>query len=839
MGNSVLSYYMFLSLRYIRKNVSRTVYSIMGIMLTVILAFGTLTIGYAMYDYDLASLYDRYGVIQLRGGYFTEAPLQYVDRLKNHELVENVTVVSDVIEAEDGVPTEVMYDVYIGLKDTSNLRASAEKLREDMGVDDIQPYEWIESYMGQGDSTEAAARRAIIALVAALFVAFTMFIIRNTMMLAVLERRKDYGQMRCTGLSAKQLYVLLFTEGVFLSMAGTVLGVSVCFVGLKCVEGWLNRYLQLGGLLTFTCYPSNVAMTTALTVAVTLFALIEPARQAGKATPIEAMHANSENVLSGKRKYKVKKHPIIASLFGVEGEYAGKNISRSPVRMLYLFLGVFACAIMICGVTVFVDCEYATIKKEYRGQNIEFPEIVYTDKCYSEEEFENLEKKISGMDGVLKTGLMLHMDDVFHNIIDPQMQSRKITEITHTAYDKEQIKELSKYLVEGKISYDKMVKEDGVLLCDYTYNVKDAQSDYNYEDRRTTEYKVGDTITEVDPLVYDECYKTYTRLCDESGIDQAIEEYISFHGDSENEERNEAEQQEYEKNQKETEERYKRVMREFLQMVHDAGYPAVETGEGEKITEDSTVYDVFRAMANDCYKRGDTQTYTIQAIISEDIFNSSDHIMAVTDSVVEPYLHLVHAGDSVLPYVRKQSGGFSWSWGIGLLRDVKEASDDLQEFAGDPFDDTKTDYVLFAMGDLYDLAEMNEILHMVQTVGYAIAIFIGLICMIQIYNTVFANLSIREKELRLYRAVGMSRVQERKMILLEHGIVSASAIILAYISAGIASWFIVEKLINQDGSFQYEWNAVKMLVLCGVIFIFTLLAGMGGLHHGRRYNVNG
>lgn len=833
MNRSTFSYFMFLSWRYIRKNLSRSVYSMLGIMLTVILAFGALTIGYAMFDYQLADMYDTRGVYQLRGGNYMEPPLQYVSHLRQHELVEHVTVGTNVVASEDGVPTEVMYSVYIALKDTSGLAASAEQLRQDLGTADIVPDQWIESYLGQGDSLAGSAKHVVVSLVATLFVAFAMFIIRNTMMSSVLERRGDYGQMRCVGMSARQLYWMLFVEGIILSLAGTVAGVSVCFLVLKSMENWLDDYLQLGGLLQFTCYPSNVALTAVLTVAVTLFALLEPARQAGKATPVESMRNNTESFLSGKRRFKAKRYPLISRLFGVEGEYARKNISRNPVRMFQLFLGIAACTMMMCGVSCFVDSSYATIAKVYRGENIEFPEVVYVDGAYSDEEFQRLEEKISDVEGVEKTGLFLGYLDIFAVRAVPELFSRNVDGITQTAYDKQQFQTLSRYVVEGEISYDRMMEENGVILCDYIYNISDRESDFNYVDRRMTDYKVGDTITEVDPLSYQKCHETYQRLLEESGVEKAYQEIEKAYQESSrygsiSEETEPKTQKEKEllKKKNKAEKNYRKYMRNFLQAVRDAGYPATETASGEEITEKSGTFSVFFAMIYDCYKRGDTNTYTIQAIVSEDIYNS---LYGNPD-----FIHLIYPKDAVLSYVSQDRGEAvsddfsddSWRWGVGVLRDVHTLSNDLSQLS---------DHIHVAsMIDPYELEDMRGILHLAETVGYGIAIFIILISMIQIFNTICANLSLRSRELELYRMAGMSKGQERKMILLEHSFVTFFAIILGYLVTRVFSWFFVEKILNQDGSFAYDWNMMKMILLCVMIFGLTLVAGVGGLLHGRR-----
>lgn len=853
MNKELFSYYIFLAQRYICKNLSRSITSIMGIALTVILAFGTLTTGQALFDYDLASMYKWNGYAQITAGYYSEVPLALVDNLEKHELVEDVFVRRDVFEEVDGVETEVEYVVNVRVKDTSNLRASAQQLQKDLHIETIQPIEDIEAQLGQGDSLALAQQRAIIALVAALFVAFSMFIIRNTMMLSVLERRGDYGQLRCVGMSAKQLFTILLTEGLFFSVVGAFVGIGICFGFLKAIEGWLNDYLQLEGLFHFTLYPSNVCMTLLLSVAVTLFALIEPARQAAKTSPVEAMRRKTDIVLSGKRKYKSKKHAIIAFLFGVEGEYARKNISRRPVRMLYLCLGILACVSLVCGVTCFVDCKYATMKLEYQGKNLRFPEVVITDGDYSEEKFQEMEEEFSNIDGLEDMGLWLQKTDYQEDIFDEKLLSQNIFSITHKAYSPEEIKELSKYVVEGGVSYDKMMKENGIIICDYEYRVSDLQSDFNYVDRRTTDYKVGDTITELAVEAYRKCMETGERLMQESGLAEHIEyrreEYSRLSDLAEGED--EEKKKDAEKEMAAIEKKSKQYTGKFLKLLREAGYPVEQTADGTKITEDSSVYRILSAMEYDSFQRGETQTFTIQAIIKEDIFDSGAEMLGMLgmsgmeeEETGKSVFRIIQPRDAVLSqaynasyfdeYLILPEMYPQWSWGLGIKRNLKKATNDIEEHVKDYYSgEGNGEYYLYAFGALIDIEEMRHVLHMAETIGYGIAGFIGLICLIQIFNTVCASLSLRSKELELYRIVGMGRGQERKMILLEHGFVAFLGIVLAYVLTRIASEFFVNGLLNQDGTFAYEWATVKMLLLCAGIFLLSLLASLAGMYHSK------
>ena len=61
-------------------------------------------------------------------------------------------------------------------------------------------------------------------------------------------------------------------------------------------------------------------------------------------------------------------------------------------------------------------------------------------------------------------------------------------------YDKKHLDHLKRQLVAGSIDYDKLVREHGVVLCDYEYNINTSNGDATATDKRLTDYKVGDSI---------------------------------------------------------------------------------------------------------------------------------------------------------------------------------------------------------------------------------------------------------------------------------------------------------------------------------------------------------
>ncbi len=121
------------------------------------------------------------------------------------------------VSSDNSVPADEQYELYVKVKDNSNLNQSAKFIEKKLGYQ-VQVDPDIQVHLGQGsadDSLTVAAEKAIFAMVGAVFALFAMLVIRNTMMLPVFERMKEYGAFRCAGMSSGQLYCMLSVEGDF------------------------------------------------------------------------------------------------------------------------------------------------------------------------------------------------------------------------------------------------------------------------------------------------------------------------------------------------------------------------------------------------------------------------------------------------------------------------------------------------------------------------------------------------------------------------------------------------------------------------------------------------
>jgi len=124
------------------------------------------------------------------------------------------------------------------------------------------------------------------------------FSIINTMLMAVLERKKELGMLMAVGMNKKRLFSMISIETVFIAMIATPIGMLLSYwsisyfnkygIDLSAVAEGLEN-LGIGSRI-YTYLPNNLYISiTAMTLTVSFLSSIFPARRALKLQPSEAI----------------------------------------------------------------------------------------------------------------------------------------------------------------------------------------------------------------------------------------------------------------------------------------------------------------------------------------------------------------------------------------------------------------------------------------------------------------------------------------------------------------------------------------------------------------------
>ena len=177
-----------------------------------------------------------------------------------------------------------------------------------------------------------------------LFIAFVMAIIgvgllRNNISMSALERVKDYGDLRCIGATKKQIKAIVLRETLFIETIGIVAGIFAGF--LLSIPICLSDKRQ---------YPIGFHIIPVILVVLVFyfdmyFSVNDGLKKVLSVSPSEAVRGNYRIKARG---IKRRSSGIWGLIFGIEGDYAYKNIKRNNGRFIKTVLSmVFGMIILI------------------------------------------------------------------------------------------------------------------------------------------------------------------------------------------------------------------------------------------------------------------------------------------------------------------------------------------------------------------------------------------------------------------------------------------------------------------------------------------------------------
>jgi len=177
--------------------------------------------------------------------------------------------------------------IQVVLKDKADLetvrRAIAKALPAGLGLSVHRP-----GGNSQGMEETMQSSQQGLLLASAFSVLLAAFIILNTFLMNVGERRRQLAIMRAIGATTKQIFGMLIGESLVLGMLGTVLGVFAGIGGAELLTKSLARLLQTS-LPTMPLGWFEVCVALAIGEGISLLGVLIPAYRATLVSPMEGM----------------------------------------------------------------------------------------------------------------------------------------------------------------------------------------------------------------------------------------------------------------------------------------------------------------------------------------------------------------------------------------------------------------------------------------------------------------------------------------------------------------------------------------------------------------------
>lgn len=629
----------------------------------------------------------------------------------------------------------------IKLKSTSHIAKDITYLKKTYGIN-VTTSSVGELYFENVDGTDKELINLLLYIV--VFIAFwfmmlvSVLIIRNAFMMSVTERTRDYGILKCIGMSKKQLRNMLMWEGLLMSTIAIVVGIILSYILLIIIRISLLDVLKSFRLDTcfhIGVYPKAVLITVGFTVFATLFSLIEPARQVGLISPIDAMKGTKS--VKKEKIFKIKHFGLIKLIFGIEGEYAYKNIMRNRGKFISALFG------MLIGITVFVGiCSCFMYTKDLLLSGLKY----YDGEIYLSQQISNEVTKESLKASIDKTNKYFNEISKMEEVKDSTVVYTGYADVLSDklfksdeghrficcfGYGKEEIEKLKSSLVEGEIDYDNM-KDNEVIVCNYAQSIYyDDNGQEKIAYNKETNLKVGDKIKVPQKDIFNE----YCRAKDGDSDFMSYKEYFK---------------------------KYK--------------------GEYKEVT----VKAIIKVDQVDLDRNGEGSSQGELIYTKAGFINNNSNC---------------GENQSVILYKLKKENDY-----------LK-----INEYINDKYELTNYDY--------YE--EERTILLTMKLVSIMLTFVVGIIlviCMLNTFSNMTSNIVARKRELDTYEVVGMSNKQITKMLVLENILASIIAVILGCglgIYGGKAIFDIISESMH-DIKFQIPVLSI-IIVAIGTIGITLLV----------------
>jgi putative ABC transport system permease protein len=118
--------------------------------------------------------------------------------------------------------------------------------------------------------------------------------IANTMLMSVMERRREIGVMKAVGGEEGLLQRLFLAESALVGLIGGVIGIGLGYAGMGVIQLVVSTYLESRSLPTLPVFSTSVPMVLGVVGVAILVSVVAgwvPARRASRVEPVEALRS--------------------------------------------------------------------------------------------------------------------------------------------------------------------------------------------------------------------------------------------------------------------------------------------------------------------------------------------------------------------------------------------------------------------------------------------------------------------------------------------------------------------------------------------------------------------
>ena len=815
--------YKLLAIRYLKQNRQRSVITIIGTAVTVMLLYGFLNVawGYLLQTREELRASQDYEMVL-----YTETQEQ-VESILADDLVKSAYIGQYyAYKAGEGQ----MYNdtLYVNTVNPYQIDSIFERLCAKYGVNGVIHNELAWTYLQGSDGSLVVVIIYFSILAAFIFAIIGVGMVRNSIQMNMFENIRDYGNLRCIGSSKGELKVIIYLQGMVLEVIGILLGTLAGTI----ITSILSVYLASINLIKFKggFHLLPLLLVTATFLIDLYFAMGENAKLVTRMTPVAAIRGEYRIRKERIRLHEKNPFRLLANkVLGVDGDYAFKNLMRSPGRF-FRTIGAMVFGIAAAmGIITFAGTIYNMERQELgkhgyyqmfvnnrldlmetiEGVEASFPPEEALQELSDIPEFTEVKRSYSALGLCTDAGtLAKHYSEDFRNSYQgkryleecERLQDRleaddreeksisysmEAMEFVCYGYDEEDLNRCQSVLMDGTTQLsdhgilivnqvrvaDPIEQEDGAIFFD----------DSNGYDVAFTDFHVGDTIEIVDiGEFHKRLREPLAEMNDVYGT--RYQEAIEENSDGWNQEADQ-------------------IRREF---IGQAGWLMV---------------DIWKELvAEGAYK-----TYTVEGIIEEDVNYKNDYEFLNGESLT--VLMSKDCFFDLTGLTAEQPTGINYHLAKIPARNMNMFSFD--DMAGmDTY--SYQDKLLSSTADISWVAGMVQLFQSIQRDLIIVSMIAGFFVMVAVINTINAtasNLHMRRREFAQLRVIGVSKLHLIKMVMLEGIITSVIGSVIGVILGGVLCYAIMvtlELLLGMKYYFPVIAAIlavlVAVLVTCGSIY---------------------
>lgn len=373
------------------------------------------------------------------------------------------------------------------------------------------------------DSSTTTMVYSIMSVLLVIIVGTSIFCIKNSFDISVMEKKKNYGMLASAGATKKQIKKNVITEGLMLGIIGIPVGIIVGYIAVfiltiivnGVIGDFITRNVEMRCIISWL----PILVSIILGVVTIYFSSIRAAKKASKVSPIDLIRSNDDVKIN---KNKLKTPSIIKKIFGIGGVIAYKNLKRSKKKYRTTVISLAVSVFVFISMNTFMYYTFRVTSTYYDDLDYnvmitssfeDTPKMEDVLKINGTDDYTMLYQSSLTTDGYLEIDDLSKLTDFAKDILEEALREQgcyderkdtsdmncdKKRQMNIIGMDEKSFKE---YVDKLGLNYNS-VKNKGVLVNNYSYiNVEGVRTEkgiYNYKKDETIKGTYNGSPLEID-----------------------------------------------------------------------------------------------------------------------------------------------------------------------------------------------------------------------------------------------------------------------------------------------------------------------------------------------------